>query len=195
MNEKSDSVASTDGMPELSPLEAVERDFSLLAGLASSEAGDSAQRSAAEIKEAEDVEFLGFRVADLNLLCSFDRVAEVTSVPNVFRVPNLPPWITGAASLRGEITPIIDLTCYLGLTATPELPMLVVVGRGDERAGLLVDDRPDIYRFSTEHLLSNEPPMHEELKNHLLGAYQKDGLIWLEIDLSQLIDKMTGKAG
>ena len=192
MIEEAGDVKSTDGMPVLSPVEAVDRDFSLISEFNITRTDALGQQQSDDMSETREVEFLGFRVADLHLLCPFERVAEVSSVPPVYRVPNLPAWITGAASLRGEIVPVIDLNRYLGMTARPEMPMLVVVGRGDDRAGILVDDRPDIYSFSSRHQLPGDPPMHDELNAHLEAAYQKDGVIWLEIDLPALIDRMTG---
>lgn len=176
----------TEAALETLPVEAIERDFSWL-NKQNFDADDVNNNNNTTITK---IERIGFQIADLHLICSFDSISEISDIPDIYRVPHLPPWVHGVASLRGEVAPIIDLAHYLKLSQHTEASMLMVVGHDDERAGLLVNGSPDIYYFSEHHLLKTNPPVSKELLPHLNKAYQQDGVLWLELDMTALIDKM-----
>ncbi len=179
-----DDISNTaDAVFESLPVVAVARDFSWLN---KQEYLDSDETD----KNASKIEYIGFQIADLHLICSFDSISEILDIPDIYRVPHLPPWVRGAASLRGEVAPIIDLALYLNLSQRTEASMLMVMGHNDERAGLLVNGRPDIYYFLEQHQLTTEPPVSQELLPYLKTAYQRDDVIWLELDMTALIDNM-----
>ncbi len=165
------------------PVEAMDRDFSWL-NKQNIKAHDSNNVSLTKIER------IGFQIADLHLICPFESISEISDIPDVYRVPHLSPWVHGVASLRGEVAPIIDLAHYLKLSQHAEASMLMVIGHNDERAGLLVNGSPDIYYFSKDHLLKTNPPVVKELLPHLNNAYQQEGVIWLELDMTALINKM-----
>jgi len=174
---------SASALPELRPSAALARDFSWTGGPAfGAEAGEGAAA------EREIIERLGFRIADLHLVCPFERVSEVAPIPALFRIPNLPPWILGAANLRGNVVPVANLARFLGLQNRVERGMLVVFGGGEDRFGVLADDRPDIHFFAPQHRLHVLPPAPEGLRPHLVTAYEKERVIWLEVDMGALID-------
>ena len=174
-------------LPALSPLAALDRDFSWV----TAQDGGASSGESADEKTAENIERLGFRIADLHLVCPFGWVSEVAPVPPIHRIPNPPQWILGAANLRGNVVPIANPARFLGLQNRPERTMLVVFGTGEDRAGLLVDDLPDIHRFTSGDRLGALPPVPEALRAHLLDAYEKQGVIWLEVDIGSLLERLN----
>lgn len=68
-------------------------------------------------------------------------VAEVGSLPQVTDLPNLPAWIYGVVSLRGEVVSVIDLVGYfdwkVGITGNGG--RLVVIQHQEMKVGIRVD--------------------------------------------------------
>src|SRR5262249_35322755 len=72
------------------------------------------------------------------------HVLEISRVPLVTPVPNVPSWVRGIVNVRGEILSIIDVRTFLGCEEThqgEEHRMLVVKTRGDEIMTSLVVDQ------------------------------------------------------
>ncbi|RJG16982.1 chemotaxis protein CheW [Massilia cavernae] len=55
--------------------------------------------------------------------------------------PGLPPFVTGVLNLRQQVVSVIDLRCLFGLPPPPDLSSakIMIIERGEERYGLLVD--------------------------------------------------------
>lgn len=82
----------------------------------------------------EERRYLLFALAEVELAVELSRLEEVLEPGPVTRAPGAPPWVLGAANLRGQALPVIDLAAKLGLGA---------------RSGAGVDDgrRPAILVF------------------------------------------------
>jgi purine-binding chemotaxis protein CheW len=82
-----------------------------------------------------------FELRQQELALPIDTVRETLALRPITRVFLTPPWLAGIFSLRGEIVPAIDLAVLLGLppTVLADDSHIVVVERGDQVAGVLVD--------------------------------------------------------
>ena len=156
----------------LSPTEALGGEFTLPEG---AEAGDSLAADAAER--------LAFRVGPIGLLCASDAGREVALPPPVTRLPNLPAWMRGLTNVRGTLIPVVDLAAAFGLGHEAALTeYLLVMGSGENALGLLVDGLPAITRFQAEERMRGVPPHPDRLAGHVTCGYERDGVIWLELD-------------
>ena len=156
----------------LSPTEALGGEFELPEG---AEAGDS--------RAADAVERLAFRIGPIGLLCASDAGREVAVPPPITRLPNLPAWMRGLTNVRGTLIPVVDLAAAFGVeheTALPEY--LLIMGAGENALGLLVDGLPTIARFRAEERMRGVPPHPERLTGHVTCGYEREGLVWLEVD-------------
>ena len=76
-------------------------------------------------------------------------VREIIKVPDVTEVPRTPRFLLGVISVRGAITPVIDLRARLGFP--PAEPgrgaRIVIVEIGQQRFGLRVEDVLGLERF------------------------------------------------
>jgi purine-binding chemotaxis protein CheW len=70
-----------------------------------------------------------------------DRVREINKPDRIVAVPGTPDHISGMASLRGDLIPLVNLRALFGFSdhGEPASAKFVVVGHGGQRAGLLVD--------------------------------------------------------
>ena len=143
-------------------------------------------------QEDDRLELLGFHVADLNLACDLDSATEITDLPSLYRLPHLPHWLLGVANIRGDIIPVASLTNFLGLEGETTKEMLVIVGKGEDRLGLVVDGLPDSYPFLLSEQLHHLPPLPEALTPHARRGFRVEERLWVEIDILALIDELAG---
>ncbi|HXG28457.1 MAG TPA: chemotaxis protein CheW [Nevskiales bacterium] len=165
-----------------------DRPFELLAAL---EARLQTAASAGAAGEAQDVwTGLGYRLAGHQLVTPRADVREVLTPPEYTRVPGAKPWLLGIANVRGDLLPLIDLNRLLGGEATAiQRSTRVLVYNADEvPAGFLVDEVAGFRRFNPQdqrHELV--PDEGDPLHPYLLGAFVRDGQLWLAMSLSRLV--------
>lgn len=114
------------------------------------------------------------------------KVFEVVRVPEVRRVPRAPEFVEGVAEVRKTVVPVIDLRKRFGLPQAETGPdtRLVVVGLGDQRVGLVVDDVPGVLEISAESV-SAPPKILHGLKARYMEGVVRDGerlVILLNVD-------------
>ena len=124
------------------------------------ETRESADRAPApgSVTEGEaQIELLGFMLSDEQYALDILEVKEIVRLHAITPVPRSPPWLKGIVTLRGVIVPIFDLRSRLGLAEIEHGPetRIVVVYRGEEFAGLLVDRITQVMRLPVEAI---EPP-------------------------------------
>lgn len=135
--------------------------------------------------------YLCFTVADLPLAVPVDRVAEVTPLPPITRIPRPARHIEGLASLRGKTIPVMDLRKRLGLVnpvTGPRTRLVVVLAKeGGELVGLIVDSVGEILSVGeTEGATRADVPWVAE--GLLAGALEVQGRQVLLPDLARLAD-------
>lgn len=150
---------------------------------------------AAESDAADTVERLAFRVGPIGLLCASDAGREVALPPPVTRLPNLPAWMRGLANVRGTLIPVVDLAPAFGVEHETALTgYLLVMNAGDEALGLLVDGLPAIARFGTEEKMRGVPPHPERLSGHVSCGYEREGVVWLDVDEARIFGALADGA-
>jgi len=103
------------------------------------------------------IELLGFMLSDEQYALDILEIKEIVRLLAITPVPRSPPWLKGIVTLRGVIVPIFDLRSRLGLAEMEPGPdtRIVVVYRGEEFAGLIVDGITQVMRLPVETI---EPP-------------------------------------
>ena len=103
------------------------------------------------------IELLGFMLSDEQYALDILEIKEIVRLHAITPVPRSAPWLKGIVTLRGVIVPIFDLRSRLGLTEIEHGPetRIVVVYRGEEFAGLIVDRITQVMRLPVETI---EPP-------------------------------------
>ena len=110
--------------------------------------------------------------------------------PEYTRVPGAKPWLLGIANVRGDLLPLIDLRRLLGNDSTPisRTTRVLVYNADQTPAGFLVDEVAGFRRFNPpdqRHELV--PDEGDALNPYLIGAFVRDGQLWLAMSLSKLV--------
>lgn len=136
--------------------------------------------------EAHETTRFGFRVGALGLLIGERVACEVVPPASIARIPNTAAWLRGVTNLRGSLVPVFDLEVLFG--SAPDAPdnaadarerkMILVMGRGERAAGLLIDGYPRAVRGATP--LAELPPLPDALEAHVGAGYIHEGSAWIE---------------
>ena len=136
--------------------------------------------------ESNEVKRYGFRIGELGLLIEPGVACEVVPPSAIARIPNTTDWLSGFTNLRGSLVPVFDLARLFGIGEGVagdsgrhrEKKMVLVVGKGDRAAGLLIDGFP--IPVSTATVLRELPPLPESLAPHVSSGHLHDGAAWIE---------------
>jgi purine-binding chemotaxis protein CheW len=97
-------------------------------------------------------DFLCFRVSNEIYVIDIMDLKEIIKPRELTEVPRVPTFVSGILSLRGTIIPIFNMRKRLGL---PELQQnlkerILVVKKGEELCGLLVDEVIQVIKLRTD---------------------------------------------
>lgn len=102
--------------------------------------------------------YLTFTLEQHHFALPIEMALEVIEPKEITAVPNMPPFLLGMISLRGEPIPVMDLASRLTLSTgeTGERNIVIVqLGEG-LRAGMLVHQVLEVVKLARENIL--EPP-------------------------------------
>jgi chemotaxis signal transduction protein len=207
-DERGEEVRSMDAAPHaaetwsaaetglaMTPTEALTAGFEISAGAASGRAGPGLGRADVASRFADGESRQGFRVGELGLMIRYEDGSELSEMSLIHRLPNAPSWFCGIANLRGKLTPVFDLADYLGIEpAAAAKRMLLVLSRGADATGVIIDGLPERLRWSdAERTDSGAAP--ERLVPHLRGACYSGGRLWFDLDTRSLLGEFEQSLG
>ncbi|NLW22305.1 MAG: purine-binding chemotaxis protein CheW [Tissierellia bacterium] len=96
-----------------------------------------------------DKEYYGIPIANV---LSIERIGVPT------RIPNAPKYVKGVINLRGEVIPIVDLRCKLGMEEIDlnSSGRIIVVSVNEIVVGLIVDSSSEVLEIDKENI--DKPP-------------------------------------
>jgi chemotaxis signal transduction protein len=129
----------------------------------------------------------GFRIGNLCLLSDIETTSELTSMPQVCKVPNAIPWLLGFTNLHGNILPVFDIALLLDQThSSDNKQMLLVFGNGDAAAGVVIDGYPVTHSlFAGNKVSIKKAPM--AIAKYSNGGYVIENNMWLDFDCLKFI--------
>jgi len=170
----------------LTPSQALTGGFVLDRTVPAERSGPQGARPAGALHAAEQFR-QGFRIGELCLMVRYEDGSELTEMPQVYRLPNVPVWFCGIANLHGMLIPVFDLSRYLGVADDPQAKrMLLVLSHGAGAAGVVIDGLPERLRWSDAQASDAATA-----PGTLAGAVQRAVLIgeqlWFDLDCAALL--------
>lgn len=133
----------------------------------------------------------GFRIGELRLMIRYEDGSELTDLPQVFLLPRAPTWFRGMANLHGSLVPVFDPAEIFGIAHDRAAKsMLLVLGHGDDKAGLVIDGLPVRLRLTAAERIENAavPPSLAGCVSH---AYWSGGLDWMDLQVHHFLRTLT----
>lgn len=132
----------------------------------------------------------GFRIGALHLMVRYQDASELADLPGICRLPNAPAWFLGMANLHGSLVPVFDIAARWGTAhAESGKTMLLVLGHGERRAGLVIDGLPVRLKPTAQDRLDDGAPP-PALAGCVLATHRIDGTDWIDLDCDALLRRL-----
>jgi len=141
-------------------------------------------REAMEVRE-------GFVVGPLHFAIRYEYGNMLVDPPPFIRLPNAPAWFLGMSNIDGALVPVFDLAELTGVGhRAGEKQMLLVLGHGEEQAGVLIDGIPSRLRLAASNRLEEFVPT-PHLAGCVAGAYRADDIDWMDLKHNALLERFA----
>ena len=165
--------------------------FSSALGLPPLPAELAALGAPAAPENPNDIVRQAFRIGHMRLLAPFAAASELTEMPNVYPLPRMPANLLGLVNLHGRIVPLFDLAALFETDHLQrEKRMLLVIGHGNEAAGIVIDGLPRRMAFAPEAQMA-PPALPAGAAGALRAAWAAGNDTWFEFDYAQLLDQLA----
>ena len=138
-----------------------------------------------------DIVRQAFRIGHMRLLAPFATASELVEMPNVFPLPRMPANLLGLVNLHGRIVPLFDLAPLFDTQHLPrEKRMLLVIGHGNDAAGIVIDGLPRRMVFQPENEIL-PPALSAAAATAVIATYLQGSDAWFEFNFAQLLDQLV----
>ena len=139
----------------------------------------------------DDVVRQAYRIGHIRQIAPFDTASELTEMPNVYPLPRMPDNLLGLVNLHGRIVPLFDLAALFETEHMPrEKRMLLVMGHGNNAAGIVIDGLPRRMVFAPDSRIL-PPALPEGPAAAIVATYLAGNDAWFEFDYAQLLDQLV----
>jgi purine-binding chemotaxis protein CheW len=133
------------------------------------------------------IKFAVFKIGDEDFGIEIKRVVEILKVQKTHSLPELPDFLSGVITVRGELIPLLDLKRRFGFQSSSKKERILIVQYDNEKIGLLVDEIQEIISF-TEKEIIRPPSIFKGLKRkYLTGLGKKDDRIVILLNIDDLL--------
>jgi purine-binding chemotaxis protein CheW len=165
----------------------------LLAGRAAAYPVDGTEATADILFEDNAEEFqelLCFRVSTEKYAVNIMEIKEIIKPREVTEVPRVPGFVKGVLSLRGIIIPVFNMRKRLGHGVEQDSgrERIIVVNKGEEFCGILVDEVIQVARLATAAI---EPPpavLEGIDRDFINGIGRYNGQMLILLNLQNILD-------
>jgi purine-binding chemotaxis protein CheW len=139
----------------------------------------------------DDIVRQAFRIGGMRLLAPFAAASELVEMPNVYPLPRMPANLLGLVNLHGRIVPLFDLAALFETQHLPrEKRMVLVIGHGNDAAGIVIDGLPRRLVFRPEHQIVT-PALPAAAADAALATYVQGPDAWFEFDYASLLEQLV----
>lgn len=142
--------------------------------------------------DTERVQWLGFFLGAEEYALDIDVVSELIKPRTVTELPQVPDYVCGIISLRGEVIPVIDLKRRLGLSddqlCDRELQRIIVCEGDNQRIGLLVDRISQVVRLAVDEIEKPQLVGDDLSVAFIKGIGRKNGRMLIQLRPDKAIE-------
>ncbi|MBC3889783.1 chemotaxis protein CheW [Acetobacterium paludosum] len=146
-----------------------------------------------EFEDDEDIDegkFLTFTVGDESYGLEIIYVTEILGIQKITEVPELPEYVRGIVSLRGQIIPVIDIRLKFKkpFREYDEKTCIIVVEIQDISVGIIVDAVLEVVTIQTEEIVP-PPDINEGYgRKYIRGIGVISNEVKLLLDCNKLLN-------
>jgi purine-binding chemotaxis protein CheW len=172
----------------------------LMAGRADLHADDAEPDHAGATSYAtgeEFQEFLCFRVSAEIYAINIMAIKEIIRPREVTDIPRAPGFVSGILSLRGIIIPIFNMRLRLGLPEGEKSgrQRIIVVKKGEEFIGIIVDEVTQVVRIATASIEKPPAVLDGIDRDFVNGIGRYNGQMLILLNQEKILDISLGQGG
>jgi purine-binding chemotaxis protein CheW len=133
------------------------------------------------------MKFTVFKIGNEDFGIDITRVVEILNSQKVHTLPELPDFLSGVITVRGEVVPLLDLRKRFGIQSSETKELIILVRYDSEKIGLLVDEIKEILSFTAEEIAAPPAIFKGLQKKYLSGIGKKDDRVIIIINLDYLL--------
>jgi len=138
-------------------------------------------------KEDEVIKFAVLRIGEEDFGVEIKRVVEIIKTQRIYSLPELPEFLSGLITVRGEVIPLLDLRRRFGISSSIKKERIIIVRCDSEKIGLLVDEIKEIISLTDREIIG-PPSIFKGLKRkYLTGLGKKDDRIIILLNIDDLL--------
>jgi purine-binding chemotaxis protein CheW len=133
------------------------------------------------------IKFAVFKLGGEDFGIEVNRVVEILKAQRVYSLPELPDFLSGVITVRGEVIPLLDLRRRFGIQSSTKKERVIVVRLNKEKIGFLVDEIKEILSLNPEEVV-DPPTIFKGLKRrYLTGLVKKDDRVIILLNIDNLL--------
>jgi purine-binding chemotaxis protein CheW len=135
-------------------------------------------------------ELLCFRVSTEMYAINIMEIKEIIKPREITEVPRVPHFVSGILSLRGIIIPVFNMRRRLGLPPVEGMAKerIVVIKKGEELRGLLVDEVTQVVRVVSSSIEQPPAVLDGVDREFVSGIGRHNGMMLILLNLSTVLD-------
>ncbi|MEA4806347.1 chemotaxis protein CheW [Acetobacterium wieringae] len=149
----------------------------------------------AEDDETEEGKYLTFNLDTEAYGLEITYVTEIIGIQKITEVPELPEYVKGIMSLRGQIIPVVDVRLRFGKPARSydERTCVIVVEIADITVGLIVDGVTEVVAIPAEEIVPHPDLDESDSRQFVKGIGKVGTSVKLILDCHKLLADDEGE--
>ena len=158
--------------------------------------GQDGQHAPDQTPASGEQQLVVFQLAAELYGVEISRVHEIIRLQSVTRVPRAPAFVEGVITLRGKVTPVVDLRRRFGLPMADHTrsSRIVVLEIGDQVVGIIVDGVSEVLRVNTSTVEPPSPVVAGIDSEYLHGIAKVDERLVILLDLERVLAREERRA-
>ena len=133
------------------------------------------------------MKFAVFRIGEEYFGVDIGKVVEFLHTQKIYTLPELPDFLSGVITVRGEVLPLLDMRKRFDIPSLRTDELIIIVRYDDEKIGLLVDEIKEILSLSPEEITAPPKIFKGLKKKYLTGLGKKIDKIIILLDVEHLL--------
>jgi len=133
------------------------------------------------------MKFAVFSIGQEDFGVEINKIVEILNTQKVYSLPELPDFLSGVITVRGEVIPLLDLRKRFDIQSSRTKELIILVRYDSEKIGLLVDEIKEILALNPEEITSPPAIFKGLKKKYLTGIGKRDDRIIILLNIDYLL--------
>ncbi|MFZ3591663.1 chemotaxis protein CheW [Bacillus sp. DJP31] len=142
-----------------------------------------------DIVHQDHLKAVVFKIGDEEYGLAIDQVVSIEMMQHITSVPKTPEYVRGITTIRGLVTPVIDLRRVMNANSLDnENSRLIIVKVEDQTMGLVVDSATDVLDIPSESI--QQANFYTTETDYLIGVYKLNNRLILLLHTELLLGNL-----